>query len=153
MHWWTAQLWRSHRPIWVPYPFILGCIMSGKLPSSHQPRVCQSIVCWPDEVCQQSTSGPSYSFFFSLGWEPCVGENERSYEEDKAEKPKQAGAVLCCSEEVLPTVVQVGQSCGRVSLSAGAAGGDKNIFLSEDPPYLLSCIRASWPAQPFAQVL
>lgn len=53
-----------------------------------------------------------------------MGENERSCEEDKAEKPKQAGAVLCCSEEVLPTVVQVRRSCRRVSLSVGAAGGD-----------------------------
>lgn len=62
-----AQLWQSHRPISVLYPFILGCILSGKLPSSYQPGVPQSIVCWPDEVCQKSTSGPSYSFFFSLG--------------------------------------------------------------------------------------
>lgn len=53
-----------------------------------------------------------------------MGENERSCEEDTAEKPKQAGAVLCCSEEVLPTVVQVRRRGRRVSLSAGAAGGD-----------------------------
>lgn len=48
-----------------------------------------------------------------------MGQNERSYEEDTAEKPKQAGAVLCCSEEVLPTVVQVRHSSGRFSLSVG----------------------------------
>lgn len=48
-----------------------------------------------------------------------MGENEGSYEEDTAEEPEQAGAVLRCSEEVLSTVVQVRQSYGRFSLSVG----------------------------------
>lgn len=50
-----------------------------------------------------------------------MGENERSHEEDTTAKPEQAGAVLCCSEEVVPTVVQVRQCCRRISL-----GGERS---------------------------
>ena len=73
-----------------------------------------------------------------------MGENERSYEEDTAEKPEQAGAVLCCSEEVLSTVVQVRQSCGRFSLSVGRRWWEIYLWLllaREDPSLLsLHCI-------------
>lgn len=37
-----------------------------QLPSSYHPGVPQSIICWPDEVCQQLASGPSSCGFFFL---------------------------------------------------------------------------------------